>query len=183
MTTSPSKRHVLLASLAGLGALAAGIMTATRIDTKERKANTLDALWTLTLQMPTGAPLALEQFKGKPLLINFWATWCAPCIEEMPLLDKFHQENHSANSNGLQLLGIAADKSEFVLKFLKKAPVQFPIALAGFEGVALSQGLGNVKGGLPFSILIGKDGAILFKKEGQLTADDLKMIEGMAGHS
>ncbi len=170
---------MLLASLAGLGALAAGVMTAGR----KTPPSELSALWALTLQTPMGESLALAQFKDKPLLINFWATWCAPCIEEMPLLDKFHQENRSANRNSLQMLGIAADKSKSVLKFLKKAPVQFPIALAGFEGIALSQRLGNVQGGLPFSILIGKDGAILFKKEGQLTANDLKMIEGMAGHS
>lgn len=183
MTATLSKRNLFLASLAGLGALAAGVMTAGRKNAEKTPSSAVDALWALTLQTPASAPLALSQFKGRPLLINFWATWCAPCIEEMPLLDKFHQENRSANRNSLQMLGIAADKSESVLKFLKKAPVQFPIALAGFEGVALSQRLGNIKGGLPFSILIGKDGAILFKKEGQLTADDLKMIEGMAGHS
>jgi thiol-disulfide isomerase/thioredoxin len=166
-----NKRHLLLASLAGLGALTAGVMTAGR----KTPPSELSALWALTLQTPMGESLALAQFKDKPLLINFWATWCAPCIEEMPLLDKFQLENRSAN-NGFQLLGIAADKSESVVKFLRKAPVQFPILLAGFEGIELAKTLGNVSGGLPYSILISKNRGILFKKEGQLTANDFKTL-------
>jgi thiol-disulfide isomerase/thioredoxin len=175
-----NKRHLLLASLAGVGALTAGILTANR---KEDRAGTLQELWTLTLPTPMGSPLALVQFKGKPLLINFWATWCAPCVEEMPLLEKFHEENLSINSNGLQLLGIAADKSESVVKFLSKSPVQFPIALAGFEGIELAKTLGNVAGGLPYSILISKNSSILFKKEGQLAANDFKTIRSLLGNA
>ena len=183
MTAGLSKRSMLLASLAGVGALAAGIMTANRQEKKENKEDQLAALWSLTLQTPTGAPLVLKTLQGKPLLINFWATWCAPCIEEMPLLDKFHLENHSVNNNGLQLLGIAADKSESVVKFLSKLPVQFPTAISGLDGIALSKSLGNVSGGLPYSTLISKNGSLLFKKEGQLTTNELKIIVSLAGTS
>ncbi|MEY4294889.1 MAG: hypothetical protein RLY82_577 [Pseudomonadota bacterium] len=168
-----NKRHLLVASLAGVGALVAGVMTANR---KDNKADALQALWGLTLQTPAGIAVPLSQLKGRPLLINFWATWCAPCVEEMPMLNQFHINNQKSG-NGLQLLGIAADKSESVVKFLKKSPVQFTIAIAGFDGIELSRRLGNAAGGLPFTALISKNGAVLLKKEGQLTADELKNIE------
>jgi hypothetical protein len=98
----------------------------------------------------------------------------------MPLLDKFHLENRHVN-NGLQLLAIAADKAESVVKFIGKIPVQFPIAISGFDGVALSKALGNVAGGLPYSVLISKNSSVLFKKEGQLTTNDLQTILQLVG--
>ncbi len=182
MTTSLSKRHLLLASVAGLGASVAGIITFNHKEATFDKDDALTALWSLKLDTLSGAPLLVSAFKGKPLLINFWATWCAPCVEEMPLLDKFHQTNRNSN-NSLQLLGIAADKSESVAKFLEKSSVQFPIVIAGFDGITLSQTLGNAMGGLPYSVLISKNSGILFKKEGQLTTNDLKTIHGLLGSS
>jgi thiol-disulfide isomerase/thioredoxin len=174
-----NKRQLLLASLAGVGALAAGLWTANR---KADQTDALPDLWALTLQTPSGGSFPLSQFKGKPLLINFWATWCPPCIEEMPLLDKFHSENIKIN-NGLQLIGIAADKAESVVKFLDKTHVAFPIAISGFDGIALSKTLGNATGGLPYTVLIDKNGTILFKKEGQLSADELKISLMLASNS
>jgi peroxiredoxin len=100
----------------------------------------------------------------------------------MPLLDKFHSENIKIN-NGLQLIGIAADKAESVVKFLDKTHVAFPIAISGFDGIALSKTLGNATGGLPYTVLIDKNGTILFKKEGQLSADELKISLMLASNS
>lgn len=130
-----------------------------------------DDFWSLEFDTPEGGRLSLSQFQGRPLLVNFWATWCPPCIEELPLLDRYFVEKQA---NGWQMLGLAVDRAEPVQRFLKRQPLQFPVALAGMGGVSLSQDLGNGPGGLPFSLVFDADGSIKHRKLGQLTETDLK---------
>jgi thiol-disulfide isomerase/thioredoxin len=126
--------------------------------------------WARSFHTPEGGSLALASLKGRPLLINFWATWCPPCVEEMPLLSGFYADN---KANGWQLLGLAVDKPEPVARFLAKSPVTFLIGLAGLEGVDLARELGNSAGGLPFSVLFDGTGQLRERKLGQLHASDL----------
>ena len=120
----------------------------------QRRADPADAasdeLWSLDFETPGRQRLAMASLRGKPLVLNFWATWCPPCVREMPALDRFHRE-HSAK--GWQVLGLAADNADAVRKFLADTPVGFPIALAGFAGIELSRRLGNPSGGLPFTVV------------------------------
>lgn len=129
-------------------------------------------LWGLEFDTPTGPRLALQSLRGQPLLINFWATWCPPCVEELPLLSAFYQEN---KAKGWQVLGIAVDKLAPVQAFLGRQPLAFPVVLAGMEGLGLSRDLGNQAGGLPFSVLLGAHGSILHRKIGRLSEQDLKL--------
>ncbi|MDR2325709.1 MAG: TlpA family protein disulfide reductase [Acidovorax sp.] len=129
----------------------------------------LQAFWALQLQTPDGAPLALQQFAGKPLLVNFWATWCPPCVRELPMLSAFAQQQP-----GLQLLGLAVDQAAPVQKFLARQPLAFPVAMAGAGGSGLTRSLGNVQGGLPFSMLLNADGNVKQRKMGELSEADLQ---------
>lgn len=134
------------------------------------------AFWERSFETPAGGHLSMQSLQGKPLLVNFWATWCPPCIAELPLLDGFYRENAAKN---WQVLGIAVDQLASVKDFLARSPVAFPVAMAGQGGIALARSLGNLHGGLPFSVLFGADQRILHRKMGQVTERDLKAWAGL----
>ena len=130
----------------------------------------VEGLWSSGFDTPNGGRLALASLRGHPLVLNFWATWCPPCIREMPTLDRFQRD---FAGRGWRVVGLAADKPEPVREFLARAPVSYPIGLAGFAGIDLSRRLGNVGGGLPFSLLLGRDGTLLQRHIGELSYDHL----------
>ncbi len=114
--------------------------------------------------------LSMKAFSGRPLLLNFWATWCPPCVEELPLINDFHRQHAP---KGWQVLGLAVDQIGPVTRFLERLPLDFPVALAGMAGIELSRSLGNPSGGLPFSLAFGSDGSVIQRKLGKLSAEDL----------
>jgi thiol-disulfide isomerase/thioredoxin len=132
----------------------------------------IDAFWKSSFDTPEGTPLAMSSLKGKPLLVNFWATWCPPCIEELPLLDSFYQAN---KDKSWQLLGLAVDQPSAVRKWLQSRPLSFPVGMAGFGGTELSKSFGNLSGGLPFSVVFGASGQLLQRKTGKLSPEDLAL--------
>jgi thiol-disulfide isomerase/thioredoxin len=130
----------------------------------------------MSFETPDGAQLSLSVMRGRPLLINFWATWCPPCVEELPLLDSFFREN---KSNGWQVIGLAVDRLEPVQAFLARQSLGFPIALAGMAGISLSKSMGNVGGGLPFTVVLGANGTMLERKIGKVSPQDLARWHGL----
>jgi thiol-disulfide isomerase/thioredoxin len=172
MTSSPTRRGLLYGGVAAIAA-AAGIGGAywrSRVsqDAGERLD---DAFWSQRFDRPEGGELALGGLRGKPLLVNFWATWCPPCVEEMPMIDAFFREN---GANGWQVIGLAIDQPSAVRKFHEKTPVSYPIGLAGLQGTELVKQLGNTSGGLPFTLVVDGTGAVAARKMGKLGPGDLQ---------
>ena len=176
MTKSASRRRWLyggvavLAAGAGLGG--AWLQRQDSTSGGTARGEPLDAgFWTRRFDRPEGGELEFAQLKGKPVLLNFWATWCPPCIEELPMIDRFFKDHAS---NGWQVLGLAIDQPSAVRKFLERTPVSFPIGLAGLEGTELVKQLGNTGGGLPFTLVLHNDGSVAARKMGKLEPADLE---------
>jgi thiol-disulfide isomerase/thioredoxin len=128
------------------------------------------AWWASTFLEPNGGVLVPAKWRGQPLLLNFWAPWCLPCVQELPLLDQFYRE-HVAKR--WQVLGVAIDAQRPVQAFLARHPVSFPVGLAGLEGVDLARALGNPSGALPFTVVFDSAGAVVAHKLGILKSEDL----------
>lgn len=129
-----------------------------------------DSLWAMSFDTPDGQPQPMSTFRGKPLLLNFWATWCPPCVEELPLLDAFYQ---AQKARGWQVLGLAVDQPSAVRKWLQAKPLSFAVGMAGLSGTELSKSMGNLSGGLPFTVVFGASGALLHRKTGKVSKEDL----------
>ncbi|QNK75339.1 TlpA family protein disulfide reductase [Variovorax sp. PAMC28562] len=129
------------------------------------------AFWSRSFTRPEGGELKLADLRGKPLLVNFWATWCPPCVEELPMVDRFFRDHATS---GWQVIGLAIDQPSSVRKFLEKTPVSFPVGLAGLEGTELVKQLGNTGGGLPFTLVVQADGKVAARKMGKLEPADLE---------
>ena len=122
----------------------------------------------LTLPDPDGRAQPLSQYRGRPLVANFWATWCAPCVKEMPDLDALHRR-----FTGVQFVGIGIDTVDNIVQFIRKVPVGYPLLVAGTEGVDILRQLGNTSGGLPFTVVFDADGGIRRSILGQVSSQDL----------
>jgi thiol-disulfide isomerase/thioredoxin len=166
--TGTRRRWLISAGVAAAGV--AGGAAAYWWQRRTQRDAAADAFWALTLETPAQAPLSMASLQGRPLVLNFWATWCPPCVREMPALDRFYRDHQA---QGWQVLGLAADNAAAVREFLTRTPVAFPIVLAGFEGIDLSRRLGNVAGGLPFTVVFGRDGRVQHRHIGETQYEQL----------
>ena len=112
----------------------------------------------LSLPDPDRIAQAFSQWKGKLLVVNFWATWCLPCREEMPGFSRLHSKYAA---KGVQFVGIAFDSADKVKEFSEQTPVAYPLLIATASLMPLTAALGDAAGGLPFTVVIGRDGSLL----------------------
>ena len=139
----------------------------------EKNAPSTVPLYSSIMNDPDGKSQSLKQFQDKTIVLNFWATWCEPCREEMPELSQLYAENKSKN---LVVVGIAIDEEKAVQSYLKKTKVTYPIFVDEDKGVILSKNLGNKEGILPYTVIINSEGNIQKTILGRVNKDQLDAI-------
>src|SRR5450830_2184033 len=163
-------RNILLFVL--VAALSAGIgmyVSHKKTEPQTPEAMAVSNLFAQTMPDTTGKLQPLAQWKGKPLIINFWATWCAPCVEEMPELAALQAEVAP-----VQIIGIGVDSQENIAQFAEKFHIYYPLYVAGTGATDLLRQFGNQAGGLPFTVLVGLDGNLKKVYLGRLNFDELR---------
>jgi len=161
------RREVLLLSAVGATALTAGALVgAFGIQSSSGATRLLSA----SFPDLSGRPRRLSEWQGRVTLFNFWATWCAPCREEMPLLGA------SAQKLGFSVVGIGIDSADKILQFAANFGVRYELLVAGPEAIALMKALGNTSGGLPFSVFLDRRGGVALRKLGPLSGPELEGI-------
>ncbi|MEO8738186.1 MAG: TlpA disulfide reductase family protein [Casimicrobiaceae bacterium] len=156
----------------GVAALAAGVYFAL-LRTPSMVGEDGATLLAISLPNAAGVEQSLGQWPGKVLVVNFWATWCAPCREEMP---EFVRAQNEYGARGLQFVGIAVDQADKVEQFSKEFGLNYPSLIGGYGAVELSKTLGNKLAALPFTIVVDRQGRIAHTQLGPLKPDKLRAI-------
>ena len=169
-TSAPNRRAWVVGGLSVAAGLAGALVAWQKFEPHAVMDEAVLNFWMQSFERPEGGTLLMQEFQGKPLLINFWATWCPPCIEELPLIDAFYNRN---KSKSLQVIGLAVDQPSMVRRYLTQKPLSFPVGLAGFNGTELGRTLGNAQSVLPYSVIFDAKGRLLAQKAGKLEQSDL----------
>ncbi len=119
----------------------------------------------------TGQMQSLQSYQGKPLVLNFWATWCPPCVKEMPELNELSQRYPQ-----VQFVGLAIDTQRNVTRFLETVPVDYAVYITGHRGVQMMKSLGNTAGGIPYTLVLNADGSVAEHVIGQINQAELAHI-------
>jgi len=159
-----SRRRAWLIGAAAIVAVALGAGAALWVSSHAQRRDG-SALLALVLPDADGHPQPLSQWRGKVLVVNFWATWCAPCREEMP---QFVAAQSRDGAKGVQFVGIAVDDVHKVRAFSNDIKLNYPALIGGYGAIELSKALGNELSALPFTIVLDRDGRVAHTQLGPL---------------
>jgi thiol-disulfide isomerase/thioredoxin len=120
-----------------------------------------------------GRPQPLAQWRGRVLVVNFWATWCPPCREEIPMFVRVQERYRDA---GLKFVGIAIDQPERVAEFAREFRINYPVLVGGLESMELMRQVGNRAGALPYTLVIDRQGKLVSQQLGELKEDRLQSL-------
>ena len=157
-----------------IGLLAAGIglwAGSSRLQEAPPADDAVAQMFAQTYPNADGKPQPMAQWKGRVLVVNFWATWCPPCVEEMPDLQKIRDEYRA---RGVEIVGIGIDNEAKIRAFRDQYRLTLPLLVAGFEGSSLAQALGNKAGALPYTALVDRSGHVVQRKLGQIRPAELR---------
>ncbi|MBI5329138.1 MAG: TlpA family protein disulfide reductase [Betaproteobacteria bacterium] len=170
MTLRGAAPYLAVLALVGLGYLAQRSLTPSTPDAGPLVR--LDALWSAHLPDLEGRPQALEQWRGKVLVLNFWAPWCPPCRREIPGFIAL-QKQYAAQ--GVQFVGVALDDPERVREFAQEHGINYPILLGGDAAMRLAQDAGSA-GGLPYSVVFNRRGESVNAITGEIVGKRLETL-------
>lgn len=174
------KTKTVLIVLVATAALAAGVwfgqgrLNNSDSDSSSQNLSTTPTkLIDFTLPDITGKPRKLSEWQGKIIILNFWATWCPPCREEIPMFLDYYEKYRG---DGLEIIGVAIDKKEDVADFIDTLFIDYPVLIGGTEMMIMMRRYGNRVGSLPYNVLIDRDGTILNTKKGAYTHAELEAL-------
>lgn len=173
---TPLRRNLLVAGI-GLLAAAAGAVTHLvrigRLGGDPAPPEIGEAILSGRFSDLDGAPSTLAAFRGRILVVNYWATWCAPCREEIPMFVRLQQEFADKN---VQFVGIAIDQVDKVREFAKEIRISYPLLIGGMDALDLSRRAGNTVGVLPFTVVLGRNGQVANSLIGGLTEQRMREV-------
>lgn len=166
-----ARRKWLVAGVAAGFAAFGGWFALRRYAPSDPAAEAVAMMFAQTLPDHAGQPLPLSSLRGRTVVLNFWATWCPPCIDEMPELAELHLE---IEPRGGTVLGIGVDSAANIAEFARKSPYPYPLLVSGLEGIELARAFGNRIGALPFTVLIDSRGRVVDRTMGRVRIEPFR---------
>lgn len=165
--------HIALLVLAAGSALAAGFWLNPWNRGGTPDSGNVARLMAASLPDMEGKSQALAQWRGKVMVVNFWATWCPPCLEEIPAFVRMQEK---LGNQGLQFVGIAVDNRAKVREFAAKYRMNYPVLIGEMDAIELARVAGNERGGLPFTVIVDRKGRLIGTELGGLNEQKLTAI-------